>query len=466
MFRTSRITKRAGVLALAAFAALLPLAASANADKTARATAPPLTMKLRDRMREQGKVAPVATKAPARVRETAARLAAEKRAAAFHTRGANAEPARPSVAPAKGAPWTDASPRRPSLPAARGISFEGRNGTGLGDIFEDEPNDSVANILDDIPVNVVGEVSFTDDIDFFAITAVQGESIRIEVIADRIFASDLDSLLFVIADDGETTLAQNDDFFDASRDSFIRFIAPDPGNRIYFIGVTDFGGFGGSTFDYVLNLSVADAPDRVEVEPNDTTNFADEIPIPGFLFGGSDAIDDLDVFVISGFAGEALIVDVDAELFFSDMDPVVELFDDVGGYLFGVDDADGLDPRFNIVLPYTGTFYLGVYDALGRGGPTFYYSIGVSTQSGTLAPRITGFKFKNFNELKQITGFGFVPTNGGSFAELNSAAISSFNAPAKPTTAIKVRPRAVVRDGDVLTVVNPDGRRSNPGVVD
>lgn len=454
----------AAVLALLSFPVLSPVSA---AQKAGPKKTPALTMKLRDRIAASGKTARVATKVPVRVRDAAAKVSSEQRSASFGARasGTAAKNATPSTS-SKGAPWIADSPRRASLPAEKGTSFVGRNGTGLGDIFEDEPNDSVAHILDDVPVNVVGEVSFEEDIDFFAFTAEGGEQVRIEIIADRIFGSSLDSLIYVIDEDGETTLATNDDFFDESRDSFIRFVAPVSGNRVYFIGVTDFGGLGGSTFPYVLNLTIADAPDRVEVEPNDTTPNADEAPIPSFFFGDSDINDDLDIYFFEGFAGEAFIVDIDAELFFSSMDPVVELYDDTGGYLFGVDDADGLDPRFNIVLPYTGLYFLAVYDATGLGSSSSYYSMNVSVQSGALAPRVTAFKFTNFTVLKQVRGIGFLTFGDGAFAELNSVEVNSFNAPRKPTTAIKVRPGVQTQRNDVITVVNPDGRRSNPGIID
>lgn len=450
--------------ALVALPAFIPVSA---AQKKAPAKTPVLASKMKAHIAANGKSASKRVVAPARVQDAAEKVANEKRAGAFNARAARsgAEKAAP-VDSSKGEPWTSARPRRASLPDAKGTSFVGRNGTGLGDIFEDEPNDSVAHILDDVPVNVVGEITNVDDIDFFAITAEFGEQVRLEIIADRIFGSNLDSMLFVLDEDGETTLASNDDFFDESRDSFIRFTAPQSGNNVYFIAVTDFGGAGGSTFDYVLNVSIADAPDLVEIEPNDTTNNADEIPIPGFMFGDAQFNEDFDVYFIEGFAGESLIVDIDAELFFSEMDPVVEFYDDGGGFLFGVDDVDGLDPRFNIVLPYTGLYFLGVFDAQGIGTSASYYSMNVSVQSGALAPRVTSFKFTDGNLLKQVRGSGFLTSGDGAYAELNSVEISSGNAPRKPFTAIKVRPGVRVRDNDVVTVVNPDGRRSNPGVVD
>lgn len=445
----------------------MPLITPVSAgQKKAPAKTPELSSKLKERLSTNGKAISAKAKSSARVQDADRKAGDEQRASAFRGRLAKSESAPVVKAPsAKGEPWTVASPRRASLPDEKGTSFIGRNGTGLGDIFEDEPNDSVAHILDDIPVNVVGETTFADDIDFFAITASAGEQVRLEIIADRIFGASIDSFLYVLDEDGETTLASNDDFFDGSTDSFIRFSPPHTGSNVYFIAVTDFAGAGGSTFDYVLNVTIADAPDLVEVEPNDTTPNADEIPIPGFMFADAQFTDDFDVYFIEGFAGESVIVDVDAELFFSEMDPVVEIYDDGGGFLFGVDDTDGFDPRFNIVLPYTGLYFIGVFDAQGISTSSSYYSLNVSVQSGALAPRVTSFKFTNFTVLKQVRGFGFQTAGDGAYAELNSVEINSLNAPRKPTTAIKVRPGVQTHRNDVVTVVNPDGRRSNPGVI-
>jgi hypothetical protein len=70
------------------------------------------------------------------------------------------------------------------------------------------------------------------------------------------------------------------------------------------------------------------------------------------------------------------------------MDPVRRALRHNGGFLFGVDDADGLDPRFNIILPYSGEYFVVVYNASRTAGNGFYYSMNLSMQSGTGAPRI------------------------------------------------------------------------------
>jgi hypothetical protein len=319
-------------------------------------------------------------------------------------------------------------------------------------------------VLDDLPVNVVGVIEDDNDVDFYAITASGGEQIRIEVIADRIFNTDLDSFLAVLDEDGDE-LESDDDSFDGSNDSFIQFVPPDAGQNVYFIVVAAADGQGGDHFGYVLNVTVANPPDIGEQESNDTTTTADLLHVPTVAFGSSDFADDLDVYTFQATREQTLIVDVDADILLSLMDPVVELFDSNGNFLFGADDTDGLDPRFNIVLPYSGTYYLAVSNRDFAGGNGFYYSMNVSLQSAALAPHVERFKIVD-GELRRIFGDRFTRVGIGSHAEINGESVRSSAVPKRPTTRVKVNPPQPVRRGDVVTVVNPDGRRSNPGDIE
>jgi len=338
--------------------------------------------------------------------------------------------------------------------------FIGRHGTGLGDIFETTAGSDpdLAQIIDDLPVNIVGDIGGFNDVDFYAITADAGERIRIEVIADRVFDSPLDSFLYLL-DDTEDILTTDDDDFLNSYDSFISFTAPYSG--IYYIGVTDAQGDGGSSFDYVLNIS-SSKDDIDEDESNDTIGRSDSVPLPGTVFGKSNDDQDQDVFRFTGKAGDTLVVDIDAEIFLSEADMVVELLDTGSGLIFGNDDFDGRDSRFNIVLPYTGTYYLLVYDLNRENGSNdHYYSLNISTQSSALAPKVTKYKTA-LGRLKTIVGTNFDPSNGGTVAEIDADPQPSFNVPAKPTTHVRLSPTGVLSGSDSITVVNPDGRRSNP----
>lgn len=427
-------------------------AAGAAQQKTTQTDGPALATTFRDRVRATEKIKTSKKRAPARPEAAAPADVGERslQFAARAVRGSEASEAPASVEAGK----------------ARVPPFVGRNGTGLGDVDEAEPNDrdNDAQPLDDLPVNVVGYIQDGGDDDYYAITASGGEQIRIEIIADRIFNTRLDSFLSV-RDEDDDTLESNNNFFDSSGDSFIQFIPPFAGEHLYYIVVRDADDFGGNNFAYVLNVTVANPPDIGEQEPNDSTSTADLVQIPSVAFGTSDFANDLDVYAFQAGREQTLVVDVDAELYLSLMDPVVELYDNNGNLLFGVDDFDGLDPRFNLVLPYSGLYYIAVSNRDLAGGEGYYYSMNLSLQSAALAPHVENFKLVD-GQLRRIFGNRFTRNNLGSHAEINSVLVSSSSVPKKPTTRVKVNPPQTVVAGDVVTVVNPDGRRSNPRFIE
>ena len=257
-------------------------------------------------------------------------------------------------------------------------------------------------------------------------------------------------------------LETNDDGFFDSYDSYLDFRAPYTG--IYFIGVTDRDGSGDFDHGYVLNISPS-REDYNEDESNDRPDRSDEMGIPSTMFAKANDDEDLDVFEFRGSAGEAIVVDIDADLLLSEMDAVVELYDSQAKLLFFSDDFDGRDPRFNIVLPYTGTYYLIVYDLNVFGsGDDHYYALNLSSQSAALAPKAISYKTTG-GRLRVVKGSGFDPSSGGSTAEIDGVEMPSFNVAAAPTTKVRLNPTGLLSGSDSITVVNPDGRRSNPIVL-
>ena len=342
-------------------------------------------------------------------------------------------------------------------------------GTGAGDVSEVEPNDSSPQAVGDVPFNARGTISSPADIgDCFAFPVSAGDPVRVEVIADRVFGSLLDSFVTVLEDDGATVVIENDNGVPGSVDSFARFTASYTG--FYFVCVQDATGAGSEGHVYVLNVTVANGPDAVEQEPNDSLGLADPLTLPAFATGSAGNENDIDFFRFQGTGGTTLIVDIDAAVFSGSLDAVVDLFDGSGRRIFASDDDESsgsLDTRFNIVLPGTGTYFLAVRDITGRGGG-LGYRVNVSVQSGVGAPRVDRVKFTPGGLAKKLVGSGF--GTSGAVAELTNAAslarqLPSRNGPAKPQTTIKITPATAVSSGDVFTVVLPNGRRSNPTVL-
>ncbi len=428
------------------------------AQKSARQGAPEIAARLR-----QSHTTSKAPKAEMSRPQRINAKATPNRAAAFANRTLKAA----AIMPPKVDPTARVAAHHPHLPMAKTATaagtFYGRLGTGLGDIEEDEsnddPNDDDAQLLEDLPANVIGTVDDDDDFDFFGVLALDGEVVRVEIVADRVFGSPLDSYAFVLDEDGDL-LAENDDGFDGSFDSFLRFEAPYTG--LFFIGVTDIQSNGDDDYDYVLNLSVGE-DDIGEVEPNDSGAMADFLPNPGMAFGEVDGEDDYDIFTFEAVAGQAMIFDVDADIFLSEADIVVEFFDANGRFLFGNDDEDGLDPRFNIVLPYTGDYYAMVYSRNDVDGEDGYYSLSISTQSASLAPHISSLRF-SYGKLKKVMGSGFIASGDGAVVEVNTVEVPSYNYAGR-TNQMRLSPTRTVYRNDVVTVLNPDGRRSNPVVI-
>ena len=342
-------------------------------------------------------------------------------------------------------------------------------GTGAGDVSEVEPNDSSPQLIGDVPFNARGTISSPADIgDCFNFPVTAGDPVRVEVIADRVFGSLLDPYIIVFEDDGATTVIENDDGIPGSVDSFARFTATYTG--LYSVCVQDAVGAGSEGHVYVLNVTVANGPDAVEQEPNDSLGLADPLTLPAFATGSAGNENDINFFRFQGTEGTTLIVDVDAAVFSGSLDAVVDLFDGSGRRIFAFDDDEisgSLDTRFNIVLPGSGTYFLAVRDISGRGGG-LGYSVNVSSQSGVGAPLVGRVKFTPGGLAKKLVGSGF--GTSGAVAEQTNASLfarqlPSRNGPAKPQTTIKIAPATAVSSGDVFTVVLPNGRRSNPTVL-
>ncbi|HET9531370.1 MAG TPA: PPC domain-containing protein, partial [Blastocatellia bacterium] len=320
-------------------------------------------------------------------------------------------------------------------------------GTGGGDIIELEPNDTIAQGVS-LPVNIFGEISFNGDVDFFAFQALAGQQITIEPFAARLSNSDLIADIALFDSTGRLLVT---DFGDEDDDPLIRFTPSR--DEVLIAGIADVDDFGGPSFDYLLNITRG--IDVEEAEPNG--NLAQGLPgIPATIFGDIDGRTDVDFYSFVANAGQTLILDIDAEVIGSRLDAEINLLDpDSGVEFFYNDQNDGDDPRFNIVLPYTGRYVIGV--GAFRENSSGFYRLNASLVPSAGAPelslllRLSGKKF-------EIRGIGF---RAGTVVEVNGVP--------RKTTVINsgtLRAKAKLRAGDVVTIANsPDDRRSNPLII-
>jgi Bacterial pre-peptidase C-terminal domain len=320
-------------------------------------------------------------------------------------------------------------------------------GTGGGDRDEIEPNDIIAQGVS-LPVNLFGKIRVAFDVDYFAFEALAGQQINIEAFAARLSRSRLiaDIALF---DASGNLLASS--LGSATLDPLIRYTSAS--NQVLIVGITDADDFGGSRFDYMLSLTRG--VDADESEPNDrTAQGLSEVPVT--VFGEISAASDVDFYSFTATAGQTLIVDVDAEVLGSRLDAEVNLTDpQTGAEFFYNDQSDGDDPRYNILLPYTGRYVIGV--GAFNSNSTGFYRLNASLVSGTGAPLITQIT-RLSKKLIEVQGVGFV-----------AGATVNVNGSDRRTTFVSsgtLRAKVKSRTGDAVTVANPpDDRRSNPLIV-
>jgi len=324
---------------------------------------------------------------------------------------------------------------------------EGSAGTGSGDIDEVEPNDQTAqNVF--MPANIFGQIRPARDNDFFAFPCLAGEQINIEAFAARISGSRLvaDIALFDSAGNVITEAVG-----DGVEDPLIQFVAPADG--ILIAGITDAEGFGGSNFIYLLSIS--GGVDVDEVEPNSRT--PQVLPDSAVtVFGNLASSSDVDLYSFNGFQGETVIVDIDAAVIGSPLVSAVTLSDATTGIeYFSSDHDDGNDPRFNLLLPITGAYIIGVVPIAGS--PGGFYRMNVSFVPGDNSPTIATVTHIS-RKLIDITGTGL---NSNSIVEVDGTQVKTIVIQKGELNA-----KAKAKAGSVITVANlPDLRRSNPLVV-
>ncbi len=319
--------------------------------------------------------------------------------------------------------------------------------TGGGDINEIEPNGTIAQAVS-LPVNIFGQMGFDGDIDFFAFQGLAGQPIVIEPFATRLRHSDMIADIALFNSTGQL-LARS--IGDESDDPLIRFTPLT--NEILVIGIADVDDFGGSSYQYVLNMTRG--VDVSEQEPNGQ-QAQNLTAIPATVFGDIDVSSDVDFYSFIGTMGETLIVDVDAEVLGSRLDPEINLSDpQTGAEFFYNDEYDGSDSRINIVLPYSGRYVIGIGSF--QGNSTGFYRLNISAVSGSGAPIITSVTRTAKKEI-EIVGTGF--------SSVVKVEVNSIRRKTTIVSAGLLRAKVKARVGDVVTVINsPDDRRSNPLII-
>jgi sugar lactone lactonase YvrE len=248
-------------------------------------------------------------------------------------------------------------------------------------IAESEPNDSVST-ADSAALGVrgTGVVNPAGDVDTWRVHLTAGQIFSADVEAASI-GSPLDATLALIAPDGSTVLAFNDDF--DGFDSRISRLITSTG--FHYVAIRGFGNLAGPEFSYAIDFgTVTCVSVGTEREPNDTPPTATPIAVGDSGSGEVCAADanpasDIDHWVFTAQEGTAVELDVDLDpaLF---ADPILELFgaDGITRLAFN-DNQDGLESRLQFSITATGTYYAAVSAHASAGGSPFPYTLHVRT---------------------------------------------------------------------------------------
>ena len=248
-------------------------------------------------------------------------------------------------------------------------------------VAETEPNGDVAT-ADSVALGdqATGVLNPAGDADTWSVDLVAGQFFGVDVDAFE-FGSPLDATLTLLAPDGRTVLAFNDDF--DNFDSRISFRIPVSGR--YFVVIRSFGGGGGPDFTYAINFGkVACALGEEDLEPNGAAGTASPAVLGESVSGEICPADDspggdVDYWAFTARAGETIELDVDAAQLGFLVDPVIALYGSDGTTRLAFnDDADGADSRLQFSIITTGTYYVTVAEVGGFSNP-FPYVLHIRT---------------------------------------------------------------------------------------
>jgi pre-peptidase len=244
-------------------------------------------------------------------------------------------------------------------------------------VDEGEPNNDVST-ADSLALGdqASGAINPAGDVDTWFVDLRAGEFVSIDVDASQ-FGSPLDPTLVLLAPDGRTVVAFNDDFDEA--DSRISYRVPASGR--YFVVMGIFGQVGGGPeFRYAINFGkvICDA-DGTDSEPNGTPATARRTAVGFDASGEICATDgnpagDVDYWKFEADAGTTIEVDVDAASLGRLVDPAIELFAPDGTTRLAFnDDRDGVDSRLRFSIAASGVYFVTVATITDPGGNPFPY---------------------------------------------------------------------------------------------
>jgi Bacterial pre-peptidase C-terminal domain len=128
-----------------------------------------------------------------------------------------------------------------------------------------------------------------------------------------------------------------------------------------------------------LPFRVTDLPNVNEVEPNDSVATATKGDVPCAFNGIVDKPGDIDFYRFAAKKGQVFDIHCYARRLGSPLDPIMYIYNALGGTLAGNDDMPGSpDSYLRFSVPADGEYLLSVADHLKKGGPTYVYRVEVT----------------------------------------------------------------------------------------
>jgi len=136
-----------------------------------------------------------------------------------------------------------------------------------------------------------------------------------------------------------------------------------------------------------VSLVVDSLTEIFDKEDNNTKDKAQSIKLDSIINGRINKPGDVDVFKISGKAGDKMVFEVKARSLGSPLDALISLHNSKGKQMFAQDDMKRVNIGFNthqadpyriFKLPEDGNYYLTLRDVQGHGGKDFSYRLRIS----------------------------------------------------------------------------------------
>jgi hypothetical protein len=125
---------------------------------------------------------------------------------------------------------------------------------------------------------------------------------------------------------------------------------------------------------------VGNRAETSEVEPNDTIDSAQQVPLDVVVNGRIEKPGDVDCYKFKAKAGQRIVLECWAERIDSKLRAVIEVNDGAGKRLAANRGYTGIDPLVDFLVPADGTYFVKVFDLSFLGSAAHFYRLDIDTK--------------------------------------------------------------------------------------